>query len=191
MSEYLNLLPYETPDSQKEAALMLADIVDIPEGVVPKDADYNQVVAAIAGLVLYRHLETHQRREVMQTIDQFKHSHRPFYGQLQGKVALVIAQPRWERWSLTNDELDEIVEFHRSFGRFSAVAGINPGAYGVGASVWQMIVHGATKGNVVGFVASAILVGVGEASHSTGEAASRELERRTRREPLNPSSPVN
>lgn len=191
MSEYLSLLPYETPESQKEAALMLADIIDIPEGVVPKDADYNQVVAAMAGLVLYRHLDTHQKREVMQTIDQFKNSHRPFYGQLQGKVALVIAQPRWERWSLTNEELEEIVAFHRSFGRFSTVAGINPGAYGVGASVWQMIAQGATKGNVVGFAASAILVGIGEASHSTSEAAYRELESRTRREPVNPSSPVN
>lgn len=191
MSEYLNLLPYETPESQKEAALMLAEIVEIPERVVPRDADYNQVVAAMAGLILYRHIETPQKREVMQIIDQFKTSHRPFYGQLQGKVALIIAQPRWERWSLTNDELEEIVEFHRKFGRFSTVTGINPAAYGIGATVWQMIAHGVTKGNVVGFTASVVLTGIGEASYATGEAASRELERRTRRTPINPSSPVN
>lgn len=191
MSDYLNLLPYETPESQKEAALMLAEVIDLPERIVPKDTDYNQVVAAMAGLVLYRHLETHQRREVMLTIEQFKNSHRPFYGQLQGKIALIIAQPRWETWSLTTEELEGIVEFHRSFGRFSTLAGINPGAYGVGASVWQIIVHGATKGNVVGFAASTILVGIGEASHSTGEAAQSELERRTRREPINSASPVN
>ena len=191
MSDILGLLPYETPESQKEAALMLADIVGIPERIVPRDADYNQVVAALAGLVLYRHLETHQRRQVMDAIARFKDSHRPFYGQLQGKIALIIAQPRWEQWSLTSQELEEIVEFHRKFGRFSTFAGVNPGAYGVGASVWQMISHGATKGNIVGFVTSVILVGIGEASHSTGEAADRELQRRTRREPINPLSPVN
>ena len=169
---------------------MLAGIVEIPERIVPRDADYNQVVAAMAGLILYRHIETPQKREVMQIIDQFKDSHRPFYGQLQGKVALIIAQPRWERWSLTNEELQEIVEFHRKFGRFSTVAGINPAAYGIGATVWQMIAHGVTKGNVVGFTASVVLTGIGEASYATGEAASRELERRIRRTPINPSSPV-
>lgn len=191
MSEYLKLLPYETPESQKEAAILLAGIIGIPERIVPRDADYNQVVAAMAGLILYRHIETHQKRQVMEIIDQFRTTHRPFYGQLQGKVALIVAQPRWERWSLTNDELEEIVEFHRKFGRFSGVAGINPGAYGIGASVWQMIAHGVTKGNVVGFVASVVLTGIGEASYAAGEAANSELERRTRRSPITPASPVN
>lgn len=127
MSDFIDLIPYETPDSQREAALRLAQIIDIPERTIPKDADYNLVVAAMAGLILYRHIETHQRREVMGLIDHFKDSHRPFYGQLQGKVALVVAQPRWEKWSLTNEELQKIVEFHRGFGRFSSIVGANPG----------------------------------------------------------------
>tara|TARA_R110002012_G_scaffold299016_1_gene497759 strand:+ start:573 stop:1160 length:588 start_codon:yes stop_codon:yes gene_type:complete len=191
MSDFIDLIPYEAPQNQKQAANRLAEIIGIPEPVIPRDADYNLVVASMAGLILYRHIETHQQREVMRLIDQFKDSHRPFYGQLLGKVALIVAQPRWEKWSLTNQELQSIVDFHRSFGRFSTVVGANPGAYGAGASVWQMIKHGMTKGNIVGFAASVVLVGLGEASHSTGESASRELQERTRRVPTNPMSPAN
>ena len=191
MSEFLSLLPYETSSSKREAALQLAEIIGVPERLVPRDADANQVVAAMAGVVLHRHIERHQKREVMVLINQFRDSHPAFYSQLQGKIALTIAQPRWERWSLTNEELEEIIEFHRNFGRFSTVTGINPAAYGIGATVWQMISHGVTKGNVVGFTASVVLTGIGEASYATGEAASRELERRTQRTSINPASPVN
>ncbi|WP_404364458.1 hypothetical protein [Marinobacter sp.] len=191
MSDFVDLIPYETTDSPKEVASRLARIIGIPEAVVPRDADHGLVVASIAGLIIFRHIETHQRREVMLLIDRFKDSHRPFYGQLQGKVALVIAQPRWEKWSLSNKELQEIVDFHQSLGRFSGMVGANPGAYGVGATVWQIIKHGLTRGNVAGFVASVVLVGMGEASHATEEAASRELARRTRQTPSNPSSPFN
>lgn len=82
------------------------------------------------------------------------------------------------------------MEFHKKFGRFSTVAGLNPAAYGIGATAWQMISQGVTKGNVVGF-AAVVLTGIGEASYATGEAANHELERRTQRTPINPLSPVN
>lgn len=191
MSNYMDLVPYEMPASKKKAVALLAEVVGIPEALIPRDVDYDLVAASIAGLILYRHIAPHQQREVMVLIDRLKDSHRAFYGHMMGKVALIIAQPRWEKWSLTNQELQEIVSFHQAFGRFSTVSGINPGAYGIGASVWQMIRHGLTKGNVVGFTTSVVLVGLGEASHATGRAASSELERRHRQTPVNHKSPVN
>lgn len=191
MSDFVDLIPYETPYSQRDAARKLADVIGIPQGTVPQEADFNQVVAAMAGVILYRHIGIHQRREVMETIQQFETTHRAFYGQLQGKIAMIIVQPRWEKWSLTNEELQQIVDFHRSLGRISSIAGVNPGAAGVGGTVWTMIKQGAKSGNIAGFVASVALVGLGEASYQTGENAAAELGRRTRSAPVNAGYPGN
>lgn len=189
MSELIHALPYEMPTSEREAALKLAGIVGVPEGLVPVGADYNDVAAALAGLVLFRHLDRLKRNEVMRTIGKFEHSHRPFYGQLQGKIANVIANPRWQNWSLTTEELEKIAAFHGRLGRTSDVIGANPGVIGIAGSVWSMIKDGFGRWNIVGFCLSVVLVGVNEASYQTGRNATLELNRRTRA--ANPTSIAN
>lgn len=198
MSDVITLLPYETPKSQKKAAFELAKIVGIPREIVPKNADYNEVTSALAGLVLFRHVERHQKREIMKKIDQFKESNRPFYGQLQGKVANVIANPRWSNWSLTTEELEDIVSFHGKVAYLDSKFGINPGAFGVGASAWQIIkeitkkgVKGVSKGSVGGLVLSIVLFGVTQASAETRQNALNEIKRRQRTVSINPDSPMN
>lgn len=191
MTDFIGLIPYETPESKRDAAFKLADIIGISKALIPKDTDYNDVVAALAGVILYRHLDGVHRREVMQAIQKFRTSHRPFCGQMENKVTNVLVQARWEKWSLTNKELEGIVEAHRKFGRFSGIVGANPGAYGVGAATWSIIKQGATRGNIIGFTISVILVGIGEASYREGESANAELKGRRRSIPVNGNSVVN
>lgn len=191
MTDFIEMIPYETPGSKREAAFKLADIVGISRVLIPKDIDYNHVVAALAGVVLYRHLDGAHRREVMQAVRRFSTSHRPFCSQLEGKITNVLVQPRWEKWSLTSGELERIVEAHRKFGRFSSIVGANPGAYGVGAATWSIIKRGASSGNIVGFTVSVILVGIGEASYQQGERANAELQSRHKAIPANRNSLVN
>lgn len=191
MSDLVKLIPYETSTSQKKAAHELAKIVGIPRKVVPKTGNYNEVIKALSGVILFRHIERHQKREVMQSIQRFKDSHRPFYGQLQGKVANVIANPRWENWSLTTEELKDIVSFHGKVAYLDRTLGLNPGALGVGASAWQVIKQGATKGNIGGLVLSIVLFGAQQASTETRQHALEEIRRRQRTVSINPGSPAN
>ncbi|WP_166263555.1 hypothetical protein [Marinobacter caseinilyticus] len=58
MPDLVDLMPYETPTGKKAAAAKLAEIMGIPEATVPRDADYNQVVAAMAGLFFTGTLRT-------------------------------------------------------------------------------------------------------------------------------------
>lgn len=46
MSDFVDLIPYETPQNQKQAADRLAEIIGIPKAMIPRDADCNVVVAA-------------------------------------------------------------------------------------------------------------------------------------------------
>jgi hypothetical protein len=188
MTDFINMIPYETPQIKREAALKLADVIGIPRVLVPLDTDYNHVVAALAGIILYRHLNGVQRREVMAAVHRFSTSHRPFCGQMENKITNVLVQARWEKWSLTSKELEGIVEAHREFGRFSTMIGGHPGAYGVGAATWSIIKQGATRGNIIGFTVSVILVGVGEASYREGESANTELQSRRKSIPINNNS---
>ncbi|PCM43466.1 hypothetical protein [Marinobacter sp. ANT_B65] len=191
MTNFIEMIPYETPERMSEAAFKLANIIGISKALIPRDTDYNRVVASLAGIILYRHLDGSRRREVMEMVHSFSTSHRAFCGQMEGKIANILVQARWEKWSLTNRELEEIVEAHRKFGRLSSVVGANPGAYGVGAATWSIIKHGASTGGIVGFAVSVILVGVGEASYQQGESASAELQSRHKAIPANRNSLIN
>jgi len=191
MTNFLKMIPYETPESQREAAFKLADIIGISRALIPQDTDYNQVVAALAGIILYRHLDGVHRREVMEMVHKFSNSHRSFCGQMEAKITNILVQAKWEKWSLTNKELEDIIEFHRKFGRFSSIAGANPGAYGVGAATWNIIKRGVSKGNIIGFVVSVVWVGIGEASYQQGESANSELQLRRKVIPANRNSFVN
>lgn len=191
MTNFIEMIPYKTPERKREAAFKLADIIGISRSLIPKDTDYNYVVAALAGIILYRHLDGVHRREVMEVVHRFSTSHRPFCGQMEGKITNILVQARWEKWSLTNKELETIVEAHRKFGRLSSIIGANPGAYGVGAATWSIIKNGASTGNIVGFVVSVILSGVGEASYQQGEDASAELQSRQKAIPANRNSLIN
>ncbi|XOZ34602.1 hypothetical protein ACMDCT_05055 [Halomonadaceae bacterium KBTZ08] len=134
----------------------------------------------------------------MEKIRRFKDSNRPFYGKLQGKVANVIANPRWENWSLTTEELEDIVSFHGKISYLDSKFGLNPGAIGVGASAWQIIkgvsksgAKGVSRGGVAGLALSIVFFGAMQASAETRQNAMQEIKRRQKTVSINPESPMN
>lgn len=165
---------YQLPKTDNDAMRYLADILDIPMHYL--NGDGSKIVAAMAGTVLYRHLDQRGKVGVMTAIRQLKYG--PLQSRLVGKCTDSIVNAQWAEWSLTSEELEGILHYHNEFNRWSSILGANPGAYGVGASVWGIIQQGLTKGNLIVLSVSFILIGIHEFSYQETQKYSKELERR-------------
>lgn len=174
MANHFEKLSYQLPKNAAEAAAALGAVLGVPAHKIRGDAD--QIVLAMSGTILYRHLDRHERHTVMQQIHNL--SSGLLKEALIAKCVAPLVNPKWAEWSLTNQELEDVLRFHNSLNRWSSVLGANPGAYGVGGSVWSIIKQGAKTGNVAVLAASLILMGIHEFSHSETQKYSAEIERR-------------
>jgi hypothetical protein len=165
---------YSLPNNATEALKSLAEVLKIPTHKLIGDKE--RIVITMSGVILYRHLNRRDKMSVMQMIQDL--SHPPLQNELRVKCLDSIVNPKWAEWSLTNEELKEVLDFHNEFNRWSSLLGANPGAYGVGGSVWSIAKTGASKGNVVVLIASLMLIGVHEFSFKETQKYSNELERR-------------
>lgn len=166
---------YTLPKNNSEAKQKLAEVLKIPLNKLI--GDEATIIAAMSGTILYRHLTRLEKMAAMEKIKSLS------YPQLQDilvtKCLDPFVNPQWAEWSLTNEELKEVLKFHNQFNRWSSLLGANPGAYGVGGSVWSIIDKGVSKGNLAVLVASLILIGLHEFSYNETMKYSEELQRRT------------
>ncbi|TAA41029.1 hypothetical protein [Corallincola spongiicola] len=176
MSNIVNTIShrYNLPQNDTEAINKLAKVLDLPSHYI--HGDNNKIAIALAGAIMYRQLPRLEKITVMQSIAAL--SYRPLVGQLVAKCTDPMLQPQWGEWSMTNQELEEVLLLHNSFNRWSSILGANPGAYGVGGSVWSIVKQGAGKGNIIVLVASLALIGIHEFSYQETQRYSAELERR-------------
>ncbi|MCK8117362.1 hypothetical protein MTF68_07290 [Pseudoalteromonas sp. 2CM37A] len=121
MSFSINNLPYNLPSNLNEQLRILANIVDIPYSFV-KDGGEDEV-EAICGAMLYRHLDRHQRMEVMTKIRAL--SNRA----LTGKLISVAIEPTFINkdlgiWSFTEEELLADKYFHSQIDTFASYVGV-------------------------------------------------------------------
>lgn len=112
-------LPYDLPDDTGEAIAILADIVDIP-AIKFRRVSEEDAIQALAGLILYRHLD---RREEAAVNRHWETLPRSLAHQLVLKRDSVLAQPAWGVWSLSSDELIERKEFWSTVNYYSDRAG--------------------------------------------------------------------
>lgn len=181
-------LPYKLPADEKMQVDMLADILKVPRGLIR--GDLTKISQAMAGVVLYRHVERKEKQEIMAVIHSLQE--RALTGVLVTKVTDVTVNPQWGEWSLSNQELEELVNFHATAAAIAGRVGTNPGLVGIGGSVtsmyktgraaggtaWAMIKGAMTRGNVIGLVVSIALFGIAEFQAAEAAKYSQEMDRR-------------
>ncbi|TOB32477.1 hypothetical protein CGK08_22095, partial [Vibrio parahaemolyticus] len=159
--------------NQADALKSLAKILNIPLHLV--QGDPVKVSQAMSGTIMYRQLDRNARQQVMAIIHGL--SSGPLKSCLITRCTDVLVNPQWGEWSLTTEELTEILKFHNDFNRWSSILGANPGAYGAGGAAWSIIKQGASSGNIAVLIASIALVGIHEFSYSEMQKYTAELER--------------
>ena len=167
-------LPYKLPSNEADAVKSLAKILNIPQHLA--QGDPVKVSQAMSGTIMYRQLDRNARQQAMAIIHSL--SSGPLKSCLITRCTDVLVNPQWGEWSLTTEELTEILKFHNDFNRWSSILGANPGAYGAGGAAWSIIKQGASSGNVAVLIASIALVGIHELSYGEMQKYTAELERR-------------
>lgn len=167
-------LRYSLPNNVAEAMKDLAIILKVPTHKLVGNKE--KIVVAMSGVIIYRHLNRLDKMSVMQMIQDL--SHPQLQNELRIKCLEPLINPQWAEWSLTNEELKEVLDFHNGLNRWSSLLGANPGAYGVGGSVWSIAKQGASTGNIAVLIASLMLIGLHEFSYNETQKYNGELERR-------------
>lgn len=149
-------------------------ILNIPQHLV--QGDPVKVSQAMSGTIMYRQLDRIARQQAMAIVHSL--SRGPLKSCLITRCTDVLVNPQWGEWSLTTEELTEILIFHNDFNRWSSILGANPGAYGAGGPAWSIIKQGVSSGNIAVLIASIALVEIHEFSYSEMQKYTAELERR-------------
>jgi len=120
-------LPYQMPKSDNEHLLKLAKITGIPANLLVGGGETE--IAAISYMILYRHLNQHDRIEAMRIIKSVKN--RQLMGHIIDKTLLTtFVTTQWGVWSLSNKELLAEHEFYESISSMASVMGVGASALG-------------------------------------------------------------
>ena len=181
--KFIEKLRYPTFENNKDLIRFLGDVMGIPASMTDTVSSQEKCASAMSGVIMYRQLNRIEKMQVMELI--YSLTNKRLVAKLVEKVTDITVQPRWGVWSLSNEELQNIIDFHSEFGEWSNILGVNPGAYGVGASGWGLIkkaragVTGtALRSNIVGLIASIALMGISLISADQLNRSAAERERR-------------
>jgi len=112
-------LPYTIPSSVNEQISRLSKTIGLPEGLMKGKG--LQGVHILCGVIIYRHLDRHQKPQVMALIRNLNDPRA--VGFLVGKVVDTIVNPNWGLWSLTNKELEAKRSFHSALDNIMTTLG--------------------------------------------------------------------
>ena len=112
-------LEHILPKTTQDAANKLANILEYPLSAV-KNAN-SDTLEALAGTILYRHLERTQQNAVMRLVDSQPGILR---GRLLPSIASVIVNPNWGLWSLSKKELEEKLAFNTGLQSLYSTLGL-------------------------------------------------------------------
>ncbi len=130
---------------------------------------------ALAGVILYRHLSRMQRIEVLKRVRDLKN---PILAdRLRGKVAMVLVQPQWGIWSLSNNELLEDQRLHAMIDEYASILGVSVSVFGARtlfSDVWK---HQKIK---KGGLATLVIWGAIYFNKTELNKANREISRRSK-----------
>lgn len=84
-------LPYNLPADERMQVEMLADILRVPRALIK--GDLVKISQAMAGVVLYHHVERKEKQEIMALIHNLQS--RALTGILVTKVSDIAVNPQW------------------------------------------------------------------------------------------------
>jgi hypothetical protein len=172
-ASYEERLPYEKPVHPQMAVIELSKRIGVP--VNYKLINDKEYLKTLSGIILYRHLNSLEKRDVMERI--YRLDDRALQANLIGKITNVIVQPLWGIWSLSDKELREYLSLNKKILDVFTIAGINAGAVGVGQGIWKAIKTGGKSGGFMIFV-SLIMLGINYGTSLEADALQGELDRR-------------
>ncbi|WP_036799448.1 hypothetical protein [Photobacterium marinum] len=118
-------LPYRLPKTTQEQLTKLAQITSIPKNLLVGAGE--KEVEAICYMILYRHLNQHQRGDGMKAIRSVKK--RALVGELINRTLdTTFVNPQWGIWSLTNDELKADIKSHSQLNTMASMLGLGASA---------------------------------------------------------------
>lgn len=131
-----SLLPYQLPTSSEGQITYLANVLELPSHLV---VGKGQVVKeAMAAVIMYRHLDRHQKYEALQLIHSIPD--RRLLGKLVEKISDTLVNPQWGIWSLDNSELLKDQKFHDAINTYAGWLGASVSAASAkdfGVQVWN------------------------------------------------------
>jgi len=131
-----SLLPYQLPTSSEGQITYLANVLELPSHLV---VGKGQVVKeAMAAVIMYRHLDRHQKYEALQLIHSIPD--RRLLGKLVGKISDTLVNPQWGIWSLDNSELLKDQKFHDTINTYAGWLGASVSAASAkdfGVQIWN------------------------------------------------------
>jgi len=96
-----------------------------------------EMLPILSGLIVYRQLNHNDKRKILQLVKQLDNPR--LFGKVQGILSLIIANPSWNTWCLSDKELRSFFETNKGVSDFLAT--------------WFITVDGKIE---VGFIASAL-----------------------------------
>ncbi len=164
-------LPYYLPKNPRDKLIFLAEILDIPRTMVINGGQTE--LEAMCGVIMYRHLDPHQRIDVFKLIRSLD---GPLQGRLVQATTLPLVNPQWGIWSLTNEELTNDAKYHEFLDSVASYIGLT--ASGVAVKDLAKNVWSSRKIGKGGFVTIVIWAAV-LFNQSELEKANAEISRRT------------
>lgn len=120
----INDLPYhqdKMPTTTPEMVDALAAILRFK--IFHQTKKDEHTLATLTGVILYRHLDRHQKMKVMDMIRNEDHIHRADHDELRVFCIEPLIQPEWWLWSLTTEELEEKFKSQENFKTLLSLIG--------------------------------------------------------------------
>lgn len=184
MNDLVRGLPYDLPKTTRDALSALAGVMKISPALVL--AGDHGLLALIAGVILYRHLPSEARRDVMKRLQAYSRSQkawqRNLYHPLLGRVLDTMVSPEWGLWSMSNEEVHAGLQSILTASWVLSESGIPSGYGSILLGIYQCLkggVRAATFGVVVGVIFTGLAWGFDEIEQRYREELRRRMTERT------------
>ncbi len=123
----MSKLQYNLPKDVNKQIEKLCEITGIPSNLIVSAGQIE--LDAISAMILYRHLDSNERREAMSMIRRVK-SPKLLNKIIEITLDTTFVNPQWGLFSLTNKELTKDIAFHNSLDNFMSSIGLGASLIG-------------------------------------------------------------
>lgn len=172
--DYCEKIPYRLPSNPHLAIATLAQRLSLPPPA--GQGDGLNLLKAMCGTMLYRHLPQKERGAVMALIRQQE-------PRVAGRLADIALQSTfitatWHPATMSTREVEKALGFHDTVQRQMGLFGLNPGAVGTALYGWKLIKESASSGNLLAFLTSLGIFAAGEFSNAELTQMRNEIDNR-------------
>jgi len=133
-------IPYPdstVPSDVKGAINAIIQIMDID--LVPQTPRTEETLVLLCGVLLYRHIDRFQKMKIMEML------HNPDVvapvdgAELHDLIVGVLVQPRWHLWSLSTEELADLLKDQETAVKLLGLLGYSVSASTLGAAISEIL----------------------------------------------------